>query len=240
MPLKIETFSNVSGGNAFFKALTHPLAAEKAHALLAALSAKGPVAIYDPLNVAEVAAQAVGVAGLQLAGYYVQDVESQGRVFAGHAAQLVTALPECKAPALLITAFEASRLAAQIKHLLPPGMEVHTLDALRLPDTMQSDRARYLSPLNFATNFVFFRDGEGHHTRLVSANYWGAYGARNVRFWCRLFDGAGKQLAQWEEQAAPRTAPLCSTVLGSGRGSICRSSLGSFSSTPSGSPATMW
>ncbi len=208
MPLKIETFSNVSGGNAFFKALTHPLAAEKAHALLAALSAKGPVAIYDPLDVAEVAAQAVGLAGLQLAGDYVQDVESQGRAFAGHAARLVTALPECKAAALLITAFEASRLAAQIQHLFPSGMEVHTLDALRLPDTMQSDRARYLSPLNFATNFVFFRDGEGHHTRLVSANYWGAYGARNVRFWCRLFDGAGKQLAEWDEQAGPANSAI--------------------------------
>ena len=80
MPLKIETFSNVSGGNAFFKALTHPLAAEKAHALLRSLAAEGPVAIYDPLDVGEVAAQALGIAGLPLAGYYVQDVESEGRV----------------------------------------------------------------------------------------------------------------------------------------------------------------
>ena len=56
MPLRIETFSNVSGGNAFFKALTHPLAAEKAEELLGALRAKGPVAIYDPLNMAEMVA----------------------------------------------------------------------------------------------------------------------------------------------------------------------------------------
>ncbi len=203
MPLKIETFSNVSGGNAFFKALTHPVAAEKARGLLRALQAKGPVAIYDPLNIAEAVAQGLPLAELSLAGYYVQDVESQGRPFAGHAAKLVTALPESKAAALLITAFEVPRLASQIQHLLAPGMTVHSLDALRLPDTMLSDRAHYLSPLNFATNFVFFREGGGHHTRLVSANYWGAYGAKNVRFWCYLYDEAGKRLAQWEEQAGP-------------------------------------
>lgn len=201
MPLKIETFSNVSGGNAFFKALTHPIAAEKARGLLRALQGKGPVAIYDPLNIAEAVAQGLPLAELSLAGYYVQDVESQGRPFAGHAAKLVTALPESKAAALLITAFEVPRLASQIQHLLAPGMTVHSLDALRLPDTMLSDRAHYLSPLNFATNFVFFREGGGHHTRLVSANYWGAYGAKNVRFWCYLYDEAGKRLAQWEEQA---------------------------------------
>jgi len=203
MPLKIETFSNVSGGNAFFKALTHPIAAEKARGLLRALQAKGPVAIYDPLNIAEAVAQGLPLAELSLAGYYVQDVESQGRPFAGQAAKLVTALPESKAAALLITAFEVPRLASQIQHLLAPGMTVHSLDALRLPDTMLSDRAHYLSPLNFATNFVFFREGGGHHTRLVSANYWGAYGAKNVRFWCYLYDEAGKRLAQWEEQAGP-------------------------------------
>ncbi len=208
MPLKIETFSNVSGGNAFFKALTHPLAAERAHELLRTLAAEGPVAIYDPLNVADVAAQALGLAGLPLAGYYVQEVECLGRTFAGHEARPVTALPECKASSLLITAFEAPRLAGQVQHLLAPGMEVHSLDALRLPDAMLSDRARYLSPLNFATNFVFFREGQGHHTRLVSANYWGAYGARNVRFWCCLYDGAGKRLAQWEEQAGPANAAI--------------------------------
>ncbi len=203
MPLRIETFSNVSGGNAFFKALTHPLAAEKAQDLVRTLQAKGPVAIYDPLNVADIVAQAFGIAGLLPGGYYVQDVECQGRVFAGHAGKLVTALPGSKASSLLITAFDASRIADQIKHLLKPGMMVHSLDALRLPDAMLSDRARYLAPINFATNFVFFRDGKGHHTRLVTANYWGAYGAKNVRFWCRLYDESGNKLAQWEERAGP-------------------------------------
>ena len=36
MPIKIETFSNAKGGNSFFKALGHPLAADKAAASAAA------------------------------------------------------------------------------------------------------------------------------------------------------------------------------------------------------------
>jgi hypothetical protein len=208
MPLRIETFSNVSGGNAFFKALTHPLAAEKAHELIGTLKESGPVAIYDPLNMADMVGQAYRLGELPLCDYYVQDVEAPGKVFAGHAARLVTALKGSKASSLFITAFDASRLADQIKHLLKPGVAVHSLDALRLPDAMLSDR-RYLSPLNFATNFVFFRDAKGHHTRLVTANYWGAYGAKNVRFWCRLYGDGGKKLAEWEEKArAPNSAIL--------------------------------
>ena len=31
---------------------------------------------------------------------------------------------------------------------------------------------------------------------------------RNVRFWCRLFDGAGKRLAQWEEPAGPANSAI--------------------------------
>ncbi|MGO9174203.1 MAG: hypothetical protein ACLP7P_19870 [Rhodomicrobium sp.] len=203
MPLRIETFSNVSGGNAFFKALTHPLAAEKAHGLLRTLRAQGPVALYDPLNMAGTVAQACDIASLPLAGYYVQDVEARGRVFAGQPAQLITALRDSKASSLFITAFEASRLAGQIEHLMAPNMTLHSLDALRLPGDMLSDRARYLAPLNFATNFVFFREAQGHHTRLVSANYWGAYGAKNVRFWCRLYGEGGELLAGWEDKAGP-------------------------------------
>ncbi len=203
MPLRIETFSNVSGGNAFFKALTHPLAAERAHELLSTLRATGAVAIYDPLNLAGMVGQAYDIASLPAAGYFVQNVEHQGLSIGSRAAKLVTALPDTKASALFVTAFDAGRLAGQIKHLMPPGMSLYSLDALRLPEEMISDRARYLAPLNFATNFVFFRDGHGHHTRLVTANYWGAYGAKDVRFWCRLYGEGGTILAEWEDKAGP-------------------------------------
>ena len=42
---------------------------------------------------------------------------------------------------------------------------------------MLTNPRRYLDPLNFATNFCFFRDPDGLSTRLVTANYWAGYGA---------------------------------------------------------------
>ncbi len=110
MPLRIETFSNQTGGNAFFKALTHPLAAEKAGTLLDAFRTKASVAIYDPLNMAQTIAQAYDIESLPLEGYYVQDIEQRDRVFAGHRARLVTEISRCKAASLLVTAFDAARL----------------------------------------------------------------------------------------------------------------------------------
>ncbi len=44
--LRIETFDNKSGGNAFFKAVTHPLAAAAAPELLRRLG-EGRSAVYD-------------------------------------------------------------------------------------------------------------------------------------------------------------------------------------------------
>jgi len=57
----------------------------------------------------------------------------------------------------------------------------------------------YLDPLNFATNFVLFREEGGHHSRLVTANYWAGYTKKNVGVWCCLFDHNGKTLAQLNE-----------------------------------------
>src|SRR6185295_12426068 len=62
--------------------------------------------------------------------------------------------------------------------------------------------ARYLDPLNFATNLALFRDEAGVGTRIVTANYWRGYGAAGVRLWCRLFAAGGATLASWE-QALP-------------------------------------
>ena len=50
MPLKIETYSNVEGGNSFYKAISHPHTANKINQLIKDLSRSGPVAVYDPLN----------------------------------------------------------------------------------------------------------------------------------------------------------------------------------------------
>ena len=68
---------------------------------------------------------------------------------------------------------------------------------------MLSNPKRYLDRVNFATNYAFFRDQGGLHTRLVTANYWAGYGAGPVRLWLRLFDGAGAVLAEWEHAVPP-------------------------------------
>ena len=60
---------------------------------------------------------------------------------------------------------------------------------MRIPADRLTNRRSYLDPLNFATNFAFFRDAGGLHTRLVTANYWSGYGAGAVTCWMTLFAG---------------------------------------------------
>jgi hypothetical protein len=201
MPLRIETFNNSRGGNAFFKAVTHPLAARAMEALLCRLGG-APVAIYDPDGLAEGLADLYPLARLEIAGCFVQDVTAIGRPILGRPAQLITELRDSKARRVLVAAFDANRAVDHIRHLVPPGAEVATLDEIRLPDALLTNRRRYLDPLNFATNFVFFRDEGGLHTRLVTVNYWAGYGAPSLTLWLLLFDSEGKVLAEWQEPVA--------------------------------------
>jgi hypothetical protein len=203
VPLALETFSTVNGGNVFFKAISHPLAAEKVHLLFQDLKRRGDVAIYDPLNQASTFSQIYDLTSLPLADYFIQDIEQHGNALGGHNAGLITEFKRSKARQLFITAFDAGKFLGQIRHLLRPDIEITSFDKLRLPETMLTDAQRYLSPINFATNFVFFRDGGGHHTRLTTANYWGGYGAKAAALWCRLYDEQGKILAEWREILGP-------------------------------------
>ena len=84
--------------------------------------------------------------------------------------------------------------------MLPRGAAVLTLDEVRLPAELLTNHSRYLDRLNFATNFVFFRDEDGLSTRLVSANYWAGYGAGPMRLWLRLYGADGTTLATWEQK----------------------------------------
>ena len=81
-----------------------------------------------------------------------------------------------------------------------PGIAIESLDEMKLPPEMLGRGRRYLDPLNFATNFAFFRDSGGLHTRLVGANYWSGYGASEVALWLSLFDEHGRQIANWREE----------------------------------------
>jgi len=194
--LDIETFDNVKGGNVAYKALAHPLAAD---ALRALADQAGLTAIFDP----------DGIAGPLLAlcpdfdveGVYVQDTLAVGQVRGLHIARAMTSLAQANVGSVLIAAFDAGRLAERFAPFCPPGVQVLTLDAAKLPEAMVTNPNRYLDAVNFATNFVFFRDNDRFSTRLTTANYWAGYGAKNVRFFCRLYDAAGSLLAAWDEPA---------------------------------------
>ena len=90
MALHIETFDNARGGNTLYKALTHPHAARPGRALVAALAARPPTAIVDPLGGAEGFAEIFGLAGVEIAGIYVQDVARTGTTVLGRCAAPVT------------------------------------------------------------------------------------------------------------------------------------------------------
>jgi hypothetical protein len=199
--LNIQTFDARRGGNVLYKALVHPLAAEAIASLAAELRQAGPLGVFDPDGVAA-ALFALHPEMPAPAAFYVQDVDRLGETLAGAAARPITDLPTSGAARLLIAAFDAGRTEARLRFMLPAGLEVVTLDRAKLPAAMLTNTKQYLDRLNFATNYAFFRDQDGLSSRLVSANYWAGYGAKNVRLWLRLFDGSGAELVSWEEKLA--------------------------------------
>ena len=214
--LNIQTFDARAGGNVLYKAFAHPLAAERVAALATRLRAAGPLAVYDPDGVAE-ALWALNPTMPPAAESYVHDVAQIGHNRAGIPASALVDLPRSACPTLLVTAFDAARIAARIAPQIPPGTTVLTLDETRLPAALLTNPARYLDRLNFATNYAFFRDtgpsdgpngASGLHTRLVTANYWSNYGAGPVRLWLRLFAADGHILAEWEQPVPPGPAGL--------------------------------
>ncbi len=198
--LDIRTFDARQGGNVLYKAFAHPLAAEAIGRLAAGLA--GRLAVYDPDGVAD-ALFALHPGMPAPAELFVHDTGQVGRTRAGRVAQPITDLRRSTAGTLLIASFDAAKLADRVRPLLPPGMAVATLDEARLPAAMLTNPRKYLDPLNFATNYAFFRDAGGLSTRLVTANYWAGYGATSVRLWLRLFDAAGLVLAEWEQDLPP-------------------------------------
>ena len=199
MALRIETFNNVHGGDCFFKAIGHPLVASAAGELIASLTAAGPVALYDPYGAAEGFAEIHPLDGVTLAGVYVQDLDKIGRAVLGHVAEPLTDMRASGAGAVFVLAFDAERPIQHVARHLPVGARVLSLDAMRLPEDMLTNRRRYLDAMNFATNFAFFRDEGGHHTRLVTANYWAGYDGPGATLCLRLMGADGAVLADWRE-----------------------------------------
>ena len=225
MALQIETFKNAdlshgwrpgnnAGGATLFKALGHPLTAPKGKALIADLAGAGPVAIYDPLGTVSDFHAYYDLSRLKIAGYYVQRVEDLGGAFLGHDAQPVSAIAASGAKAVLVLTFDAQKTLPSIAHVFPKGARIATLDDIRLPDDMLTNKANYLDPMNFATNFALLRDrkgangADGLHTRVASANYWALHGAEQPELWLCLFDEKGAELAEWREPLPAPGAPF--------------------------------
>ncbi len=208
MALRIETFNNATGGNTLYKALTHPCAARPARALVRELADNAPVAIYDAGGAAEAFAELFALDGIEIAGIYVQQIERLGSCVFGRATQPATELADSRARSVLVATFDAERQTAQLRPLLPEGARVFSLDAMRIPSDRLTNPRCYLDPLNFATNFAFFRDTEGLHTRLVTANYWSGYGGGAVTCWLTLFGDDGEILVEWCERCGPAAGSI--------------------------------
>ncbi len=198
--LKVKTFSNAAGGSVLFKALGHPLTSFKMLNLINFLSSFGRVAVYDPMGQAAEFEALYDISQLKIMSVFVQNVTDIGKQLLGRNTEPITDFKNMDADVIFITAFDSTRLIAQIQHLLPKGIKVFSFDDARLPDEFLTNSRNYLDSLNFATNFVFFREELGHHTRLVTANYWAGYSPKNVGLWCSLFDKDGRVLAQWNEK----------------------------------------
>ena len=199
MSLAISSFSNKYGGDCLFKALGHPLVARRLRSVLSDLEGVGPIAVYDPLNSAATLSALYATDSIEVCDVYVQKLEDLDRKIFGRQARPVSELSGMEAKFLFVVAYDAERLIHQIEHLVPQGTKCISLDEARLPEGMLTNPTDYLASLNFATNFAFFRDRDGFHTRLVSVNYWHRYGSRGVKLWLQLFDEAGHELASWEE-----------------------------------------
>ncbi len=194
----LRTFDNQSGRNVFFRAAIHPLTAALTRHLVAELAAAPRIAIYDPSGCFADLAAIHDLSSWRIEGVYVQRIEEIGQDRGGFIARPLTALPESTAPLLLVADFESDRLMSRLGPYRPAAASVISFDRLRLGRDFLTVPDRYLDPLNFVSDLLFFRDRAGLHTTVSSVNYWHGHGAPATRLWCRLFDGDGSVLATWE------------------------------------------
>ena len=206
--LPIKTFSNKDGPDCLFKALGHPLVPILAARLLENLRAAREVAVYDPFDVLDAFAVFNDVNDINFLDLYVQDINDVGCIRRGMTAQPISLLSRSKAELLFVLMFDADRFLTQIDGLLPANVTCLTLDSLRLPHDFITLNREYLSPINFATNFAFFRDVGDLHTTLTTVNYWHGHGARAVKLWLCLFDDAGVAVAAWEKELPDQSAAI--------------------------------
>lgn len=209
MSLAINTFSNTTNsGSVFFKAVGHPLSVEPIHKLINELATTKKLAIYDPQNTLVTFASLYPSSISTLSTVYVQDASYCNKDTLGFTTLPITKL-EKDTELLFIPAFDTERIEKQIQHIVMGKCKVTTLDTVRLPDRFLADTQHYLNPLNFATNLLFFREQSDIHTRLVTANYWSAYGAKKPFVWGRLFDAEGTLVLDFEKPLGDANEIFC-------------------------------
>lgn len=194
--LSITTFEK-GQGSVFFKALGHPALQEQRFSFLRSLKTKKEIALFDPSGFGADTIALLDLKAHNLTSLFVHALERKETSIAGFRARLLSELIHCQIDLLLIADFQSSKFLPLLKKFLPQTCEVKDLAPLKLPDSDLTNPKTYLDPLNFATNFAFFKDAEGTHTRLTTVNYWHRYGGKNVRLACMLFALDGQKIAEW-------------------------------------------
>lgn len=204
----LRTFDNQTGRNVFYRAAIHPMTAPLTERLIARVAEAPSVAVYDPAGYFADLAAIYDLAAWPISEVYVQRIEEVGQSRGGYEARPLTELPESNAALLLIADFDGERRLSQLGPYRASAAETVSLDALRLGPEWLTIADKYLDPLNFVSDFLFFRDEGGLHTTVSTTNYWHSHGASETRLWCRLFDENGMELATWGQQLAPNAGTV--------------------------------
>ena len=202
-PDQLETYNssaswrpgNNFGGNAVFKALTHPLVAAKAAALQQKLQGKR-VAVYDPDGHYGQFAALFPLKESRIEGYYVQNVAHRGRLSVeGLPARLITDLDASCYDVILLASFAAERVAQQAVAYVGTTPTA-SLGELHLDAAFLTNTKNYLDPLNFVVNNILWEHRADAYSVLSATHYWAEYGAKNTRLWLCLVKADGTVLAQ--------------------------------------------
>ncbi|MDI9409753.1 MAG: hypothetical protein QM523_10995 [Candidatus Pacebacteria bacterium] len=192
--MDIKTFDNVTGAAIFFRAAGHPLAAEKFPALLQQLQKFKSIAVFDPEGHSRDLAALYDLSSLKIAAVFVHRFEDQNQNRLGHQTRLLCDLPATNCDAVFVIDFDHGKRQAQLAPILP-SVPLISLSAMRLPDELLTVKYNYLDRLNFAGDFILFRNQDQWQSRVATANYWLGHGGSGIKLWLRLFDGDGTVLA---------------------------------------------
>ena len=141
MALTIETYSNVEGGNSFYKAISHPHTAQKMSNLIRRLKEAGSVAIYDPLNLYSGFAEFYNLSEINITESFVRDTKKIGSYLAGCRAKPITDFSQSSPNTLFISTFDSKKFKEQTKHLIASNLEIVSFDDCRLEDSLLTNKS---------------------------------------------------------------------------------------------------